>query len=684
MLGVLLLIGRMVFVYLWGVLGGNSVSSELWAEILLALVGDMVLGIIVALTFFHFQDKVSKDVAYDTIATSISIYAVSALALLLLAAIVPFDIVRGAPSNLFAVISTQLISIGTFVISIALAGFLTSLLIIRRHKYTKVFLTIQALVLLMVWLFSVLDRVNSAFNIAAIILTVVGSVVTLLNVRRLGWLVTTPLDKKIRLLWLSACGAFASIVLASMLAFSSDSFVTVSTLFFIRGGEVLPALINLFGFIFFLRLFFAVVASLPNSNIVDRRSSEVESLATLNRLIVQSVDTEELLTSATRFSQQVCRAHGAWCERVENGNLKVIGAQLVHPDYVRLLHTNVQIDRLFTTLDAPLLIPSLRDRFSDVPATSTIQSLILVPLVANHRREGTLVMFSTIEYGFEQDDLRLLTAFADTICLALDQERLSEAMLEKERLEKEFEVARKLQASLLPRTSPIIAGIEIGAITIPATQVGGDYFDFLEFPNGRYGIIIADVSGKGIPAAMYMATLKGAVLAEARSANGPMDLLARVNATLTGQMEKHTFITMMCVEYNPASSELRIARAGHTPAIVRRGGKAILCRPSGLAIGIASPAIFDAHIEEVSVTMEVGDICLLSTDGVNERRNTMLEEIGFDAVVDLVNDLNPTTAYDIVEATMALLSEHSNDTDQHDDITVIGMRFTRKSEYLGT
>jgi len=226
--------------------------------------------------------------------------------------------------------------------------------------------------------------------------------------------------------------------------------------------------------------------------------------------------------------------------------------------------------------------------------------------------------------------------------------------------------------------------MELGATTIPATQVGGDYFDFLEFPNGRFGIIIADVSGKGIPAAMYMATLKGTVLAEARSAEGPRDLLCSVNATLKGSMEKHTFITMMCAEFNPETSELRIARAGHTPAIIRRESGTSICRPNGIAIGIAAPAIFDSHIEEVSFVVREGDICLLTTDGVNERRNASLEEIGFETVANLIDVLRPASAYQIVEATMALLGEHAGATEQHDDITVIGMLFTANEKTNGT
>jgi len=302
-----------------------------------------------------------------------------------------------------------------------------------------------------------------------------------------------------------------------------------------------------------------------------------------------------------------------------------------------------------------------------------LHSFIAIPLLNADVRTGTLVVFSTVEFGFEADDLRLLTAFGDTISVALEQAELMETALEKERLQKEVDVARTIQASLLPRSAPSSPSFDIDSITTPASDVGGDYYDYVKFSNGSHGAIIADVSGKGVPAALYMATLKGVVLAEMRRATGPADLLRRVNTTLHGSMERHTYITMTCVEFTNDCRSLRFARAGHTPTLLRRAGATTVITPGGVAIGIVSPSMFDAALEEVVIPVNAGDICLLTTDGVTERRDGAMNEIGLIPISTMLDSLEPTTALDVVRHTLDLLERHAGDEDPHDDITIVAL-----------
>jgi serine phosphatase RsbU (regulator of sigma subunit) len=280
-----------------------------------------------------------------------------------------------------------------------------------------------------------------------------------------------------------------------------------------------------------------------------------------------------------------------------------------------------------------------------------------------------------VEFGFGQDDLRLLSAFGDQVGIALDQARLLETEIEKQRLEKEFDVARRIQQSLLPTAPPAGTCFDVAGVSVPATEVGGDYFDYVRFANGNPGIIIADVSGKGVPAALYMATLKGAVLADMRLARGPADLLKRLHATLSGSMERRTFITIACVEVDRSCTYVRIARAGHTPVIVRTSGEVRSIKPSGLALGIVDQAQFEAKLEEVEVPIIPGDICLLSTDGVNERRNAQLQELQYQPVEEMLASAGNTSASRLVQRTQSLLDAHGQGTEQHDDVTIVAAVF---------
>ncbi len=677
--GAILVLVRMLAVILWSVVGDNGLTDSVWVEIGLGMLSGLILAAIVGISVLYYGRAIEGELSYERIASAVTTYSVSTLALLLFAAIVPDGAGGGRAYDILGVITSHLIAVGVYAISVSIAGFLTVMLLLRRHERTRLYLFTQAGLLGAIWMFAVLDSVSEVFGVLAIILAVVGGVVTLLNIKRLNWLSTITLDRKIRLLWLTAMGIFASIVLATMLSFS-DGYLATSTELFLRSGTVLPATLNLFGFLFFVRLFFATVASLPNSGIVDRRSSEVDALARLTKLIAESASVQELMTSVTQHALTVCRAHGAWAEMYDGDDVLVYGEQLVSQEYVHSLHGNRTFHRLLATGDRPVHVESIPNAFEGGEAMSAIRSIIAIPLINDGRRIGTLVIFSTMEFGFEQDDVKLLTAFGDSISVGLDQARLTETAIEKERMQKEFDVARNIQLSLLPRKAPDSDCCSIDAVMIPATQVGGDYYDYVRFANGNLGIIIADVSGKGVPAALYMATLKGVVLAEMRSATGPADLLSRINTAIYGNMERHTYITLLCVELNAEGRVLRLARAGHTPALLRLSGVLHTITPKGVAIGIVPPDRFSQLIEEVTVHVKPGDLCLLTTDGVNERRNDHLVEMSFEPLTDMLSETNAVSGAEMVRSTLKILDKHGGGTDQHDDITIVGVAFTTSTE----
>ncbi|MBK6760920.1 MAG: SpoIIE family protein phosphatase [Ignavibacteria bacterium] len=670
-IGVASTIMRMVAVALWSVQQGRSIDEVFLVEVALTVLSDIAIVCMIGVVVLRIG-RPRETLTYEPVASALTTYSVSALALLVFAAIVPDDFENGRMTSLLGVLTSHLVAIGTFAISIGFAGFLATLLLIRRHERTRIYLIVQAVIILSIWLCSTLGSVSSVFTILSVVLAVFGGILMLINTQRLNWLATITMEKKIRLLWLTVCALFASIVLSVMHLSSIDAYVTESAAAFVRSGAVLPSAINFFGFVFFLRFLFAVIAALPNSAIVDRRSSEVESLAHITRLMTAAVSVDHLLNSTTDLALRICRAHGAWMEVDEGEGMRVAAAQLVHPEYVRALHANPTIHALITGGKGPVHVQALSDMTKDAGDVA-VRSMIIVPIFSDHRRMGTLVVFSTVDYGFEPDDVRLLTAFGDMVSVALDQARLMEAALNRERLQKEADVARDIQSSLLPRTSPDVRPFNVHAVMIPATEVGGDYFDYIRFADGTQGVIIADVAGKGIPAALYMATLKGVVLAEMRISSGPADLLRRVNETLLGSMDRHSYISLTCVQFSIATCSLRIARAGHTPAVFRVGGEIKILQPRGVAIGIVPPQTFNDAIEEVEIAVQEGDMCLLTTDGVTERRDPNLEEIGMDVISDMVRGSSAQQAAALVKETFDAVERHARGADPHDDITIVGI-----------
>ncbi len=662
---------RILSVWYWSVYLETDVTESFPLELLLTVLADGILASICVMSIaWALRDR--SGISYEGIASALTNYSVGALAVLVVAAIVPahFDGLR--ITNLVTTIAVHIIAVASFAIAIGLATFLVKTLLLRRHQRTKLYLLLQAVILVGMWVTSALQEGTPTLRAVPSVLLLIGIVIMLMNVKRLNWLSVVPFDKKVRLLWLSLCAVFASAVLFGIFTWSEASMLSRSASSFIRSGSVVLGAINLYGFLYFIRLFFAIIGALPNSGIVDRRSSEVASLSHIMRLLTESGSVDHLLKSITDYGLKICGAHGAWTELNEAGSVRIACAELVHPDYIDLLHNSPSFNRCVQNSTGATYFSSMQDVDSHLGSLA-LRSMIVVPLIADQKRLGSLIVFSTLEHGFEDEDVTLLQAFGNMVCVALEQARLMENSLKQERLQQEALVARNIQSALLPRSSPNIEPFSIHAVMIPATEVGGDYFDYVRFSDGSWGAIIADVAGKGIPAALYMSTLKGVVLAAMRISSGPADLLCRLNETLHGSMEKRTYISLTCVQFHQERSSFTIARAGHTPAVCRVGGKPLLLKPHGVAVGLVPPAQFNALIESAEIPMNNGDICLLSTDGVTERRNPAREEIGVETLLEMVRTLKPRNAEELLTATLHRVDMHANGAEAHDDITIVGI-----------
>lgn len=637
-----------------------------WA--LLSAIGLLCVGSVGMLTALFVRYRRMQS-SFDTVSWFLTVYSVAALVLLLLGALTPSSVIGNG--GILPAISTRVLGLASTVITAGVIGFVVALLRARPSVRMRAYLIAQGSLIGVIALGGMLSVTSEAGVVVVILATVTSAIMTLVNAPRLPWLQTLPLSKKLRLLWLTTCAAFASILMF-VVDFQGDTVLSVSTATLVGGMNLAFGAIMIVALVVFLRLTASVLISLPNSTIVDRRSLEIESLAALARLMAESATTEHILARTTELAVRVTQAHGAWAEVAAGDDYSIVATQHVHPDYVRSLHNNPLIRRVINEAAQPVVIDALTEYGVDTRALA-VRSLVIVPIAVDGARSATLVAFMTFEYGFHPDDHRLLAAFGDILSIAIEQSRLHASVLEQERLQKEADVAREIQTSLLPLQHPRIEGIDVYGIMVPASEVGGDYFDYVRFADGSFGVVIADVAGKGIPAALYMATLKGAVLAEVREASGPADLLHRLSLTLSGQMDKRSYITMSCVQYNPSRSSLRYARAGHSPMIIKTSTGVDIVRPKGVAIGIVPPETFQREIEEVELHLVDGDICLLTTDGVTEHRNESFQEMGITAINALLLGTEPTTAKDVVERVQYQLDHHAQGADAHDDVTIVAI-----------
>ncbi|MCE2542256.1 MAG: SpoIIE family protein phosphatase [Acidobacteria bacterium] len=245
---------------------------------------------------------------------------------------------------------------------------------------------------------------------------------------------------------------------------------------------------------------------------------------------------------------------------------------------------------------------------------------------------------------------------------------------EKKRLEEELRIAHEVQMSLLPRDSVTVPGIDVTGACIPAREVGGDYYDFIRLGERQLGVLVADVSGKGTPAAFYMAELKGLVLSLSRIHQSPRQMLIEVNRLVADNIESGRFITMMYAVIDADSKTLTCARAGHTPLIhvPGGGGAARVVTPDGLIAGLPGfEQRFEAIIEEETREIEAGDLVALFTDGITEAMDANEDQFGEQRLARVLEEHRAADVAAVRQEVLGDVSRFVGAAQQHDDMTLV-------------
>ena len=288
-----------------------------------------------------------------------------------------------------------------------------------------------------------------------------------------------------------------------------------------------------------------------------------------------------------------------------------------------------------------------------------------------------------------QDQLGELAKSFNEMTASIEQLLQTEA--EKKRLEEELRIARQIQMSLLPPGPLLIPGLEVTALCVPAREVGGDYYDFVSLGDRRVGVLIADVSGKGTSAALYMAELKGLVLALSHIYQSPKDLLIEVNRIISDNLDSRSFITMTYAVIDLDAGTVTYARAGHTPMIYlpaqpagsSQAQQAQVLAPSGLVLGLRLDGVqekFVALLEEQTIRIGPGDVIVLYTDGVTEAMNMDSDLFGDARLSRIVEEHGHLDSSELRERILREIEAFVGPADQHDDMTMILI----KVEEIGT
>ena len=316
-----------------------------------------------------------------------------------------------------------------------------------------------------------------------------------------------------------------------------------------------------------------------------------------------------------------------------------------------------------------------------------IHAQLLLPLTAKDKLLGILSLGQKLsEEPYSASDVQILRSVSVQTALALENSRLTKAVAteiaQREKLNREIEIAREVQERLFPQRLPPISGIDYYGACRPALGVGGDYYDFLALPNGALGIAIGDVSGKGIGAALLMASLQASLRGQALIGQGDLaQLMANVNQLVYDATPVNRYATFFYGQFHRENRVFRYVNAGHNPPIVlRRSGEntihVIRLETGGPVVGLFPKAPY----QEGALTMEPGDIFVGFTDGISEAMNKDDEEWGEERLIPAIASHASETAADLIPCLMAEADRFVAGAPQHDDMTLVVMKLGKDGE----
>ncbi|MBK9063615.1 MAG: SpoIIE family protein phosphatase [Acidobacteria bacterium] len=396
---------------------------------------------------------------------------------------------------------------------------------------------------------------------------------------------------------------------------------------------------------------------------------ELQSLYDVGLSIARTLDLESLADDVLMTSVSLLNARsGSLLVRAQGDEgffAKHVGEPLLNADAIY-------------EVPAGAVLANARESRPDFLKDAPAEKLLLVPIAVENRALGVLVVADKETRGggvddFTEADVRVASLFANQAAIALENARLHREAVEKEKMEREMELAASIQKTILPDALPEVTGLLLAGRNRPTKQVGGDYFDVYPLPGGLTALCVADVSGKGVPAALLVSTVHACLHLLISNLSGDLPaLVARVNKHLVRFSSTRKFATLFVAVFDPASGLLRYVNAGHNPGLWLSASGATLLPSGGVPVGMMPAAVH----REAAVTLGPGDTLLLYSDGITEALNRDDEEFGMDRLTELALNGRGQSPAELQSHIFGAVSDFTAGVAQYDDQTVLIARVT--------
>jgi sigma-B regulation protein RsbU (phosphoserine phosphatase) len=403
-----------------------------------------------------------------------------------------------------------------------------------------------------------------------------------------------------------------------------------------------------------------------------RESLQRKTLFEISKQLMSPLTLDEVLNNILRALQKVIDFQAGGIYLIDDVSGEVDSITSI--GYERVLEADLRLKigegivGWVARAGKPAVVPDVTSDTRYINARPQTKSEIVVPVVSDAKMIGVLNLENDRVNAFREDDLEILTTFASQAALSIERARMLKYMLEQKKIEEQLAIARAIQQTFLPKRVPQIAGYDIWGANISSGEVGGDYYDFIQIVDNQLGIAIADVSGKGIPASLIMASFRASLLAEIRNNYAIRTICWKVNNLLCESLERDNFVTAIYGVLDTKNSILTFSNCGHNPGLLlRTDGTVVELSEGGMILGTRP----DSRYEERPVYISAGDILCFYTDGVTEAEGAAGDHFEVERVIEILKKHRGEAAAAIGENMIEEVRAFTRPGFSMDDLTLI-------------
>jgi len=513
-----------------------------------------------------------------------------------------------------------------------------------------------------------LEILTSYFNVAFLIL----SLFSLILVFNLKWVAYLNFKQKWKgILFIILSGIYLYHFYLNLLNFSGTEVLVINLLerVFIWG---------LLAFLFAYALISVLVTlfNLPTSSVFEQKLKEALDFQKLSQTVPRGETTDQTYETLLESAMSAVFADAAWLEVNDDEGKRQM---------IRNLDDD-QIDDIKAKIDNEIIQDIIKmkyqkdfnvGRLSSSIKHNQFKSIIALPIQVQEKQVGYIILLNEVHEAFNREMVGIVTTFVNQASVSLENLSLMKESIENERYKEQLKIAKTVQESLLPTTLVNNDHLTMEAFSMAADEVGGDYYDIIEYEKNKFGLIIGDVSGKGTSAAFQMAQMKGVFHSLTRQGLSSEEFIKKANMALSQCLNKSSFITATYFDIDTNAKRLSFSRAGHCPTLIHciKTDQVSYLDSEGMGLGILRNSKYDNYVHGNTINYAEGDTLLLYTDGITEAKSPEGEQFGNERLKKSFEVHRSKTPNHIKEGIKNDLSEFTGQMIIDDDYTLVIIRF---------